>query len=114
VIAPHAFEQDDAARLQFAFAHAAEQYLLVERDDQVGFVAAVVDARRTDANAIAARAGPAACGRANLGRDALDRPSALTGTRRYRAELLPATLLVFTRVADHFDDVLLQRGDRFA
>jgi hypothetical protein len=36
-------EQDDAARLEFAGAHAAEQHLLVEGDHQVGLVAAVGD-----------------------------------------------------------------------
>ena len=54
VLAPHAFQQDGAARLELAGAHAAEQHLLVEGDHQVGFVAAVGDAARAEPDAVAA------------------------------------------------------------
>ena len=43
VVAPHALEQDGAAGLELAGAHAPEQHLLVERDHEVGLVAAVGD-----------------------------------------------------------------------
>ena len=54
MLAPHALQQDGAAGLEFAGAHAAEQHLLVEGDHQVGLVAAVGDAARADADAVAA------------------------------------------------------------
>ena len=43
MVAPHALQQDRAARLELAGADAAEQHLFVERDDQIRFVAAVGD-----------------------------------------------------------------------
>ena len=81
VLAPHALEQDRRAGLEFARVHAAEQHLLVERDDEVGLVAAVGDALGADADADAAGAGHAARRRLDLGRDDLDRPDAVAAAR---------------------------------
>ena len=81
---PDALEQDRAARLQFAGVDASQQHLLVERDREVGFVAAIGDLLRTDADAVAAGAGDAARRRLDLGRDDLDRPDAIAHARRDR------------------------------
>ena len=106
VLAPHALEQDRRAGLQLAGAHAAEQHLLVERDHEIGLVAAVGDALRADADADAARAGDAARRRLDLGRDDLDRPDAVAHSRGDRAERLAAALRALAGVADDLDDVL--------
>ena len=43
MFAPHTFEKNDTARLQFASTHATEQYLLVESHHQIRLVAAIGD-----------------------------------------------------------------------
>ncbi len=106
VLAPHALEQDRGARLELAGAHAAEQHLLVERDDEVGLVAAVGHPLGADADADARGAGDAARRRLDLGRDDLDGPDAVAAARRDRAERLAAALRALARVADDLDDVL--------
>src|SRR5690606_38629410 len=108
---PHALEQDDAAGLELARVDAAEQHLLVERDDEVGLVTAVGDALRADADAVAARTGHAARGRLDLRRDDLDGPDAVAHARGDRAERLAALLRALARVAHDLDDVFLERHD---
>ena len=108
MLAPHVLEQDRRAGLELAGAHAAEQHLLVEGDDEIGLVAAVGHALRADADADAGRAGDAARRRLDLGRDDLDGPDAVADARGDRAERLAAALRAFARVADDLDDVLGQ------
>jgi len=110
---PHALEQDDAAGLELARVDAAEQHLLVEGDRERGLVAAVRDALRADADAVAARAGDAAGGRLDFGRDDFDRPHAVAHARGDRAQRLAAPLGAFAGVADDFHHVLGERGDGF-
>src|SRR5665811_522527 len=45
-LAPHAFQQNGAVGLEFAGTDTAKQHLLVERNHQVGFVAAIGDTAR--------------------------------------------------------------------
>ena len=108
MLAPHAFEKDDAARLELAGAHAAEQHLLVECHHQVGQVAAVGDVLGADADAVAAGAGDAARRRADFGGDDLGGPDAVAHPRRNRSERLSAALRAFAGIADDFDDVFAQ------
>src|SRR6266545_2020947 len=114
VIAPHALEEDRAARLELSRPNASEQDLLVERDHEIGLIAAVRDLPRAQANAVSTRAGDAARGRLDLGRNDLDGPYAVPGPRRDRPERLAAALRPLTRVADHLDDVLVDGGDGLA
>ncbi len=109
MLAPHALEQDLRAGLQLAGAHAAEQHLLVERDDEIGLVAAVGHLLRADADADARGARDAARRRLDLGRDDLRGPDAVAAPRRDAAERLAAALRALARVADDLDDVLGQR-----
>ena len=109
VLAPHALEQDRRAGLELVRSHATEQHLLVERDDEVGLVAAVGDAALPDPDADAARARDAARRRLDLGRDDLHGPDPVARLRRDGAERLAAALRALARVADHLDDVLAQR-----
>jgi hypothetical protein len=94
------------ARLELAGAHATEQHLLVERDDEVGLVAAVGHRLGADADADARCARDAARGRLDLGRDDLGGPDAVAGLRGDRTERLAAALRALARVADDLDDVL--------
>jgi hypothetical protein len=110
IFPPHALEQNDAVGLELAVPHPPEQHLLVEGDHQIGLVAAVGDALRSEPNAVAARARDAARRRADLGRNDLDRPHAVAHARRDGAERLAAALRAFARVADDLDHVLRQ-GD---
>lgn len=87
--APHAFEQDDAVRLELAGVNAAEQHLLVESDDEIGLVAAVGDVLRADADAVAAGAGNTAGWWADFGGDDLGRPDAVAHAGGDGAERLP-------------------------
>ena len=89
VLAPHALEQDRATRLERAGTDASEQHLLVERHDEIGFVAAIGDALRADADAVAARACNAARGRLNLRRDDFDGPDAVAHARGDRPSACP-------------------------
>ena len=109
ILGPDALQQDDAVGLQLARVDAAEQHLLVEGDRDVRLVAAVGDALRADADAVAARARHAARRRLDLGRDDLHRPHAVAHAGRDRAERLPAFLRAFARVAHDLDDVLVER-----
>jgi hypothetical protein len=77
VVAPHAFQQNDAARLDLARAHAAEQNLFIEGDHQIGFVTAIGDPMRGQADTIAAGPGDAARRRLDFGGDDLDGPDAV-------------------------------------
>ena len=101
-----------AARLQFARPHPAEQDLLVEGDREVGLVAAIGDAARAEADAVAGGAGDAAGRRADFGGDDLHRPYAVARARGDRAQALAAALRAFAGIADHLDDVLRERGHR--
>ena len=109
MLAPHVLEQDRAAGLQLARANAAEQHLLVERDDEVGLVAAVGDLARPHADADAGGARDAARRRLDLGRDDLGGPDAVAHPGRDRAERLAAALRALAGIADHLDDVLGER-----
>ena len=111
VVTPHVLEQDRAARLELPGVHPAEQHLLVERDDEVGLVAAVGDRPRAQPDPVAAGAGDAARRRLDLGGDDLDRPHPVAGAGRDRAERLPAALGALARVADDLHDVLGERDD---
>ena len=105
---PHAFQQDDAVGLELFVAHPPQQYLLVEGDHQVGFVAAVGHRARSDADAVAARAGHAARRRANFGGNDFRGPDAVAHLRGNRAQRLAATLRTFAGIADDFDDMFLE------
>src|SRR5208282_6341111 len=111
-LAPHAFQQNNAARLEFAGVDAAEQYLLVEGDHQVGFVAAVGDTTGAQTNAISTAAGDAARGRADFRGDDLHGPDTIARTGGDRSERLSAALRALARVADDLDDMLVQRDSR--
>src|SRR5450631_1953994 len=111
-LTPHAFQQNGAVRLECAGADAAEQHLLVERDYQVGFVAAVGDAAGPQTDAIAAAAGHATGRGTDFRRNDLLGPDAIARLRSDRSEGLPAALRAFAGIADDLDDVLVHGDGR--
>ncbi len=105
-VPPDVFQEDRGAGLQFAGAHAAQEHLLVEGHDEVGFIAAVGHFLRADADADAAGARHAARRRLDLGRNDLHGPDAVAAARGDAGERLAAALRAFAGIADHLDDVL--------
>ena len=106
MLAPHVLEQDRGAGLEFAGAYPAQQDLLVERDREVGLVAAIGDLLRAHADADAGGTRDAARRRLDLGRDDLRGPDAVAHLRGNGAQRLAAALGAFAGIADHLDDVL--------
>ena len=96
-----------ANELGFRSANAAEEHLLVERDDEIGLVAAVRDRPGADADPVAARAGDAARRRPDLGRDRLI-PFLAVGEDRIDVEDHPAK--VEQAVPDHVADAVAGEG----
>jgi hypothetical protein len=106
IVAPSALQENGAARLEFVGAHAAQQDLLVEGDDEIGLVTAVHDAAGRQPDAIAAGAGDAAGRRLNFGGNDLDGPYAEAHPRGDRCERLAAALRPLARITDDLDNML--------
>ena len=107
VLGPHVLQQYDRAFPVGVIRDAGVEHLLVEGDDDIGFVAHVGHVLRSHADADAAGTLTFSRGWLDFGWNDLNGPDAVAHLAAHQSQDLAAFLCAFAGIADNFDDMLI-------